>query len=119
MPEPIIIYDYNPQWPDMYETERRRICDVIGNKILAIEHIGSTAVPRLGAKPIIDIMVAVNHMSDSLKCKEPLIKLGYVYHFWPAFPERCFFCESSIGASKYHIHEPVAQTPPYRCDIGW
>ena len=91
MPQPIIIANYNPQWPVMYEEEKARILGAIRHNIVAIEHIGSTAVPGLGAKPIIDIMAAVRRMSDSLECIEPLQTLGYDYYFYPEFPERCFF----------------------------
>ena len=52
----------------MYEEEKARILAAIRHKIVAIEHIGSTAVPGLEAKPIIDIMAAIHRMSDSLEC---------------------------------------------------
>ena len=58
----IVIENYNPQWPILYEEEKGRILDVIGQAVVAIEHVGSTAVPGLGAKPIIDIMVAARHL---------------------------------------------------------
>lgn len=104
MPQPIIIVDYNPQWPAMYENEKARILSAIGSKVVAIDHIGSTAVPGLGSKPIIDIMAAVPRMSDSLECIEPLQALGYDYYYYPEFPERCVFLDGSVGASPHHLH---------------
>lgn len=104
MPEPIIITEYNLEWPHMYEEEKARILGVIRQKVVAIEHIGSTAVPNLGAKPIIDIMAAVQRMSDSLECIEPLQTLGYEYYFYTEFPERCVFLDGSVGAGPHHLH---------------
>ena len=104
MSQPVVILAYNPQWPAMYEAEKDRILQAIGDKIVAIEHVGSTAVPRLGAKPIIDVMAAVRHMSDSKDCVQPLRELGYEYFFYPEFPERCFFRDGSMGEGPHHLH---------------
>jgi len=48
MPGPVIIVDYDPDWPVLYEKEKQRILEAVGERILGIEHIGSTAVPGLG-----------------------------------------------------------------------
>jgi len=104
MPQPIVIVEHDPRWPENYEDERTRILSVIGHKIVAIEHIGSTAVPGLGAKPIIDIMVAVHRISDSQECIEPLQDLGYKYHYYPEFPDRCVFVDGSMGVGPHHLH---------------
>jgi len=68
MSTPVIVIDYDPQWSILYKKEKAEILRVIGDKVVAIEHIGSTAVPGLGAKPIIDIMTAVRHLSDADQC---------------------------------------------------
>ena len=88
----------------MYEEEKARILAAIEHKVIAIEHIGSTAVPGLGAKPIIDIMAAVRRMSDSLECIEPLQTLGYEYYYYPEFPDRCVFVDGPMGAGPHHLH---------------
>jgi GNAT superfamily N-acetyltransferase len=62
------IVDYDPTWPEMYGNEKTLILSVVGHIITAIEHVGSTAVPSLGAKPTIDIMVAVHRLSDAERC---------------------------------------------------
>jgi len=104
MPQPIIIAEYNPRWPTMYEEEKARILGAVGHKIVAIEHIGSTAVPGLGAKPIIDIMAAVHRISDSQECIELLQTLGYKYHYYPEFPDRCVFVDGPMGTGPHHLH---------------
>ncbi len=77
MPRPVIIVDCDPKWPDIYEEERRFIINVIGHKVLGIEHIGSTAVAGLGAKPIIDIMLGVYDSADADELLPLLRKIGY------------------------------------------
>ena len=106
MKRSIAIADYDPKWPIMYEEEKAEILSVIGHKIVAIEHIGSTAVPNLGAKPIIDIMVAVRHLSDAEECIEPLKSIGYEYapENEIAIPERRYFQKGPSEVPNQHLH---------------
>ena len=55
----IVIADYDPAWPERFAQERERILAALGDRALRIEHIGSTSVPGLAAKPIVDILVEV------------------------------------------------------------
>ena len=71
---PVEICEYDSTWPLKFEKQKRDITNALGNKVLAIEHIGSTAVPGLGAKPIIDIMVGLRQLNDAEDCIEPLKK---------------------------------------------
>jgi GrpB-like predicted nucleotidyltransferase (UPF0157 family) len=73
----ITIVDYDPAWPRIYAAERAPILAVGGARLLALEHIGSTAVPGLCAKPVIDMMAAVAHLSDGVALIEPLAAHGY------------------------------------------
>jgi len=77
----------------LYEEERAKILGIIGNKVVAIEHIGSTAVPSLEAKPIIDIMVGARNIAKADECIEPLQGIGYEYvpEYEVSIPERRFF----------------------------
>ena len=110
MAQPIVIVDYDPEWPALYQREKARILDAIGDRTIAIEHIGSTAVPGLAAKPIIDILVAVPSMPDSLDCVAPIKRLGYEYFFYPEFPERCVFMDGSVGQAPHHLHMTVFES---------
>jgi GrpB-like predicted nucleotidyltransferase (UPF0157 family) len=76
-PDRILIADYNPAWPLLFEDERQRLQPAIGEWAVAIEHVGNTAVTGLAAKPIIDIGVALRSLEDALYCITPLFKLGY------------------------------------------
>jgi len=93
MKRPVRIVDYTPHWSSLYKKEKREIHKVVGHIIVRVEHIGSTAVRNLGAKPIIDIMVGVSHLSDADKCIEPLESIGYEYvsEYEESMPERRYF----------------------------
>ncbi|MGB2799389.1 MAG: GrpB family protein [Dehalococcoidia bacterium] len=106
MTYPVGIVNYDPQWPVLYEEEKGRILGVIGHKIVSIEHIGSTAVRGLAAKPIIDIMIAVRSLADADKCIEPLQDIGYEYvrEFEVEIPARRFFRKGPPEARTHHIH---------------
>lgn len=105
MSDPVVIVDYDPNWPQRYEAERERILGAIGQWLVQIEHIGSTSVPGLGAKPIIDIMAAVRSLNDAMQCIEPLHALGYQYHpeFEDVLPERRYF-NGGPRDDHYHLH---------------
>lgn len=101
----VVLVDYDPRWPDRFEYEKDRIQRALSEYIVAIEHIGSTAVPGLGAKPIIDIMVAVRSLANDLpRCIEPLHRLGYEYVPRPDFKDSHFFCHGIWGPSTRHLH---------------
>jgi len=105
MPGPVIIVNYDPNWPTLYEKEKSNILEVIGHKVLAIEHIGSTAVPGLGAKPIIDIMAGVNQKGDADECLLPLQKIGYTdVTPEPDNSEWSYCLGKGAHSVGYHLH---------------
>jgi GrpB-like predicted nucleotidyltransferase (UPF0157 family) len=75
---PVVLVDYDPAWPARFERERARILDALGGEAQEVEHIGSTAVPGLAAKPIIDILVTVVDADDETAFVPPLERAGYV-----------------------------------------
>jgi GrpB-like predicted nucleotidyltransferase (UPF0157 family) len=74
----IKIADYDPDWPKQFERHAERIADALGASALRIEHIGSTSVPGLAAKPIIDILVVVPDSADESAYLPRLEAAGYV-----------------------------------------
>jgi GrpB-like predicted nucleotidyltransferase (UPF0157 family) len=102
----IIICDYDPNWVNMFEYERRQLLAILHHLSPTIEHIGSTAVPRLGAKPVIDIMIGVpnDHELDLLIV--PIESLGYSYRkeHEDTMPYRRFFRKDTNGFRSHHIH---------------
>ena len=73
----IIIKDYDPRWPQLFERLRSRIAAVLDKVAISIEHVGSTAVPGLAAKPIIDIDVLLRASTDFPIVIRKLANLGY------------------------------------------
>lgn len=107
MTRPVVIVNYDPKWPKLFEKEKKLILGTIGHITVRIEHIGSTSVPGLGAKSIIDILVAINHLCDAKKCIQPLQMIGYEYQprHEAHIPERRYFRKGEPPREQhYHLH---------------
>ncbi|MEX2179653.1 MAG: GrpB family protein [Gemmatimonadaceae bacterium] len=102
--EPISLAPYDPGWPLRFEEERARLARVLAPWLEgAIEHIGSTAVPGLLAKPVIDIMAGVRDLPTSLPARDVLVSLDYVY--FPYRPDVMhWFCKPSPARRTHHLH---------------
>ncbi|HLK46785.1 MAG TPA: GrpB family protein [Bryobacteraceae bacterium] len=74
----ISIVDYDSRWPELFEREAQRIRSVLGTAALRIEHAGSTSVPGLAAKPVIDLVLAVADSADEDAYASALIGAGYI-----------------------------------------
>jgi GrpB-like predicted nucleotidyltransferase (UPF0157 family) len=74
----IQLAEYDPEWPRLYEREEARIGEALGPKALRVEHTGSTSVPGLAAKPVIDIVLVVADTRDEESYVPPLEADGYV-----------------------------------------
>ncbi|MFI5262971.1 MAG: GrpB family protein [Candidatus Kapaibacterium sp.] len=104
--EKIIIKEYDPKWPAIYDSERNQIMEAIGHYVADIQHIGSTAVPGLAAKPVIDILVGLRRLLDAQDCILPIEGMEYEYvpEFEEEFPERRYFRKSVNGKRTHQIH---------------
>ena len=100
----IIIEPYDPTWPPKFETEKGVLTAVLAPWLAGtIEHIGSTAVPGLPAKPVIDIMGAVRDLPSSQPAIEALRPFNYCY-----FPYKAklmhWFCKPTPASRTHHLH---------------
>lgn len=75
---PIVIADYDPEWPRRFEREAARIRGALGPAALRVEHIGSTSVPGLAAKAVVDVLVGVEDPEDDGLLVPRLESVGYV-----------------------------------------
>uniref|UniRef100_A0ABS3MSZ6 GrpB family protein n=1 Tax=Bradyrhizobium quebecense TaxID=2748629 RepID=A0ABS3MSZ6_9BRAD len=103
----IVVSDYDPNWPALFAQERKRIEQALGAFALAIEHVGSTAVPGLPSKPIIDLLVGVRSLEEARqRCINPLEALGYVYmpEYASWIPGELFFRKGPPGPWTHHLH---------------
>ena len=71
--------EYNPEWAELFESEKRSIQEVFQDQVLGIEHVGSTAIPGMLAKPILDLMIAVESLEDYERFTPLLEKVGYKF----------------------------------------
>lgn len=101
---PIEIVDYDPRWAEQFLRERDILCAALADWLVAMpEHIGSTAVPGLPAKPVIDIMAPVQSLQAAVPAIEAAKRVGYV-HF-PYKPDVMhWFCKPSPEARTHHLH---------------
>jgi GrpB-like predicted nucleotidyltransferase (UPF0157 family) len=74
----IEIHDYDPRWPRLYEREEDRIRSILGDRVIRIEHVGSTSVPGLPAKPLIDIVLEVANSAEEGAYVPAMESAGYV-----------------------------------------
>jgi shikimate dehydrogenase len=107
----VIIEPYNPEWPDWYAAERVRVAAALGPRALRIEHTGSTSVPDLPAKPIIDMLLLVADPADEPAYVPALERAGYVLRLrepdW--YQHRFFHRRVSEGADRdvnMHVFAP-------------
>jgi GrpB-like predicted nucleotidyltransferase (UPF0157 family) len=94
---------YQSEWARLFDEERRLIEVAIGLRARGIEHVGSTAVEGLVAKPIIDITVAVAEVADVAACVEPLASLGYEFKGEDEIPEHFLFGKG-VPLRTHHLH---------------
>jgi GrpB-like predicted nucleotidyltransferase (UPF0157 family) len=101
---PIQLVDYDPSWPDVFARKARRIAATLGEQALKIEHVGSTAVPGLPAKPVIDILLVVVDSAVEETYASPLETLGYV--LWiqePDWYEHRMLLQRGDPAIQVHV----------------
>lgn len=98
----ISVVDYDPDWPRIFESLRAAIWEVVADIAISIEHIGSTAVPGLAAKPVIDIDVVVPQSEISVGI-ERLSSLGYAYRGGLGVPQREAF-RRPPGSPPHHLY---------------
>jgi GrpB-like predicted nucleotidyltransferase (UPF0157 family) len=103
MPGPVVIVDYDPRWPDIFEDLRAPVAAALGDLVVTVEHIGSTAVPGLAAKPVIDMDVVVPSAADVPEAIGRLATLGYVHRGDLGIPGREAF-SSPAGSPRHHLY---------------
>lgn len=98
----IEVTSYNPNWPKLFEDEASTIKQVIGDNCREIHHVGSTAVPGLDAKSIIDIIMVVKNPTDAIS---PLESIGYLYKGEVNIPFRYYFNKKENTPIHLHVYE--------------
>jgi GrpB-like predicted nucleotidyltransferase (UPF0157 family) len=117
--EPVVIVSYDPSWAARGQAECRRVAEILG--VSEVEHIGSTAVPGLSAKPILDIMARVDSLALSDEAMTALAREGF-HHVPPDLDGRDwrkFFVKTRGGARAVHLHVLDAQSPRWERQLAF
>jgi GrpB-like predicted nucleotidyltransferase (UPF0157 family)/molybdopterin-guanine dinucleotide biosynthesis protein A len=117
--DPVRIVPYDPTWPARFEEERRALQAVLGERGTGgIHHVGSTAVPGLAAKPIIDMLVGVADLESSWPCVAAVARLGY--HYAPYRPtEMHWLCKPDPRHRTHHLHLVPVASPRFREELAF
>ncbi len=97
------LVDYDPLWEFAFIEESKRIAEALGNVAKGIEHYGSTAVPGMRAKPILDILVGVSPFDEWAKCRVRLEGLGYDYAANAGIPGHHIFGRGRDSTERSHL----------------
>lgn len=100
--ESVVVVEYDPAWPQLYEAEGQRIRTALGDALVAVEHIGSTAVAGLAAKPVIDVLAGLRTLDLTRAQIEAMASLGYEYLGEYGIPGRLFFRKGR--PRSHHVH---------------
>jgi GrpB-like predicted nucleotidyltransferase (UPF0157 family) len=102
----VILAPYSPDWPTQFHAIREELLSVFAPMLVAIEHIGSTSVPGLAAKPVIDVLLSAHSLEDIESKIKPLSEIGYSYipKYEREIPMRRYFVKSSATSLRVHLH---------------
>jgi GrpB-like predicted nucleotidyltransferase (UPF0157 family) len=95
---------HNPEWALLYERERARLGAALGDHVLDLQHVGSTAIPGIWAKPILDSAAAVAAYEAAAVCIAPLEALGYTYRGENGIPRRRYFVQRTPDGETTLVH---------------
>jgi GrpB-like predicted nucleotidyltransferase (UPF0157 family) len=117
VPDPIVIVDYDPEWPRAFKAIRDRAAAAVGDVAVAIEHVGSTAVPGLAAKPVIDLVVVVEP-EDVQRAVERLVAIGYVHRGNLGVEGREAF-SAPEGDPRHHLYVSPTDSEELRAQLAF
>jgi GrpB-like predicted nucleotidyltransferase (UPF0157 family) len=116
----VVLTPYSPLWPAIFDIEKRLLLRLFSDAA-AVEHIGSTAVPGLGAKPIIDVMLGAPDLTLVEVRIAALEAEGYRYvpEFEKSTPQRRYFTKMDSPPGKFHLHAVVLDSPFWRRHLAF
>ncbi|HET7229843.1 MAG TPA: GrpB family protein [Longimicrobium sp.] len=97
------VVPHHPAWAALFAEEAARLRSALGSAVIDIEHIGSTSVPGLAAKPILDLSASVPSLADEVRLIPALERLGYQHKADPDIPERLYFVKGPPERRTHHL----------------
>lgn len=101
----VYLVPWTSEWEDEFELEKKRIENVIGQSIVAVHHIGSTAVKNLSAKPILDIAIEIKNFNDGVQVSLLLEGFGYAYKGTNILPDRHYLIKGEPRTHQIHMYQ--------------
>lgn len=108
------LVDYDPLWPMIFAEEKERLGHLLGGGAVQIEHVGSTSVPGLGSKPIIDIALAVEKLEAAIAWEPLLREEGYTYFGDREARGDHFFAKGSEEARTIYLHVVLSESSRWK-----
>lgn len=109
----VMLKQYDTRWAELFEEEHVRLKAVLGDEV-EVQHVGSTSVPGLGAKPILDIGVGIEDFDAASASVESLEKLGYTFRGEQGIPRRHYFVKGPDDNRTHHLHMLERTNPEWR-----
>jgi GrpB-like predicted nucleotidyltransferase (UPF0157 family) len=105
-PIPVELLPYDPQWLDAAELESQRLIEGLGGRIATVHHVGSTSIPGIRAKPVLDLIPVINELPLFDEARPVVEALGYAWHGEYGLPGRryCTFDEPISGRRRVQLH---------------
>ncbi|MHA1222566.1 MAG: GrpB family protein [Candidatus Heimdallarchaeaceae archaeon] len=102
--EIVILKKHKKVWEELYQKEKELISQQIGKYVKEIQHIGSTSIPEIVAKPILDLAIALDSLANMEKVIEKLEEIGYEYKGKQGDQERYMFVKQEKNCTTHHLH---------------
>ncbi|CEK11846.1 bifunctional GrpB family protein/GNAT family N-acetyltransferase [Legionella hackeliae] len=119
IPATVNVVAYDPNWPNVFNKEAIRLQNILGNFLQEIYHIGSTSIPGMSAKPVIDIMLSVDNVDDIDLIEEKLIQLNYAPIRRQIIPHVSFFTKRQESTVSFHLHLHERGSPQIKRHVNF
>jgi GrpB-like predicted nucleotidyltransferase (UPF0157 family) len=118
---PVTIVPYDSYWPVLFEGEKSQLLQTCKDQDMQIEHIGSTAIPGLAAKPTIDILIGIKDLEEANRLIPLLKEIGYVYvpEYEQDMPDRRYFYKGRKVEDDFHLHMVAVGSPFWKRHLAF
>ena len=114
------VVEHNPDWGNLFKTESQYISQALDRNVVAIHHIGSTAIPHIYAKPIIDLLIEVNNINEVDRSNDKMKRIGYQAMGEFGISDRRYFRkDNSSGIRTHHVHVFETNSPQVKRHLAF
>lgn len=115
----LVLQPHNSEWAQLFEEESARLRSTLKDFVLDIQHVGSTSIPGIPAKPILDIAIAVADFEEAKRCIALIEALGYTYRGEQGIPQRHYFVKGMSDARTHHLHMNEVHSSDWQQQIAF